>query len=279
MKLIFTLSVITLFISNQLTGSEKPGDLESLLKKYENSYALHKATPKPVPGEENFTEKLRVWANNLRLAQDEAKKLLPELLQQWILLKDNNPIAKKYQKTISEVIQFLRKGKEHVVPFIWPSLVDKKMTAEKAGALVILLQPDARTRMNDRSALNGLPTESWGWATQAAHSLALLRKGQKEDALKELKALKTKVSINYKKNPDGSLDYGPEAGNHRYRSYLDYIQLCEVIYAYHFALSGNPKKADAQVQKAIKMDGSISSEVKLIIDQIKRTNNKKDSLN
>jgi hypothetical protein len=265
------LFLILLLSSVQVTATDKKQEkLKTLIAQFDQSHSLYKSTPNPILGEKNFHDKLGAWSNSYKSVKDAARKLAPELLHHWMFLPDGSPQTKEAATKVKKVLLLLKSGKDNIARFTWKTLVDQKLTTKKSALLVDLLKPNRTVRFNDACALNGLPTEAYGWDIQAAYALALLRNQQTKQFLAEIKVLKTKVSVNYKSGPDFGLDYGPEAGKYRYRTTLNYIQLCDVINGYHLALLGKFTGAKSWAQKVVKMDGAPSLETKYIIDEINR---------
>jgi len=153
---------------------------------------------------------------------------------------------------------------------LWPLLADDKLTQERAGLLVELTKPQLGVRMNDTIARLGRPTEALGWDVQAAHGLALIRNGKDKQARNEITTLHHKVSINHKANPKGRLDYGPEAGEARYRNYIDYLQLCEILHGLQAAISKDHEGAAERIKQARKLRDVLSPEASLLIAEVGR---------
>lgn len=114
----------------------------------------------------------------------------------------------------------------------------------------------------------GQPTEPLGWDVQVTYALALIRSGNDEQAQKRINLLHQKVSINHTHNPKGSLDYGPEAGTGRYRDYVHYLQLCEVLHALRAAVSNDHTSARKHIENARKHREPLSPEAAPLVAEI-----------
>lgn len=93
--------------------------------------------------------------------------------------------------------------------------------------------------------------------------------GKEQQARYEISTLKAKVSTNYRRNPKGSLDYGPEAGESRYRSYVDYLQLCETLSGFQASISKDDEAASKHVMQAHKLRNKLSPEAAVLVAEIK----------
>lgn len=153
---------------------------------------------------------------------------------------------------------------------IWPLLADGEPTSKQAAFMSDLTKPQFSIRMNDRRARAGKPTEPLGWDVQAAYALALVRSGKGQEARNEIAVLHDKVAINHARNPKGKLDYGPEAGAGRFRSYTDYLQLCEALSALQAAISNDRKAATQHIENARKLRETLSPEATPLVTEAAR---------
>ena len=152
----------------------------------------------------------------------------------------------------------------------WPLLANSNLTKEQSELLAQLIKPPSASKISDVLARIGLPTEAYGWDQQAVHALALIRLGKEKQARSEIATLYAKVSANYKSNPKGSLDYGPEAGESRYRDYVDYLQLCELLSGFQDSISNDHKSATKHVAQAKQLRSKVSPKAAVLIAEISR---------
>ncbi len=257
--------------------SARAETLKQLRQRYQEARDTAAQIENPDLGSEGFQEKLKVWAEANQKSQKSACVLIPALLNHWMTLPGDSPEA----KTVSEEIKTVGKdlaghpsseqyhnAKSFFARTAWPLLAGNKLTQEQAGLLVELTEPQLLVRMNDRKSRLGQPTEALGWNVQAAYALALIRSGNDKRARDEIATLHHKVSINHKANPKGSLDYGPEAGDARYRNYIDYLQLCEILHGLQAAISKDPEGTTQRIKQARKLRDDLSPEASLLIAEI-----------
>ncbi len=100
--------------------------------------------------------------------------------------------------------------------------------------------------------------------------MALIRSGNDKEARNEIEILQIKVSRNYKANPEGGLDYGPEAGEGRYRTFVDYLQLCEILSSLRAAIAHDQEGAAQHLKQARGVRNILSPEAGLLLDEIER---------
>lgn len=100
--------------------------------------------------------------------------------------------------------------------------------------------------------------------------MALIHSGKGKQATAETTILYEKVSINHKRNPKGKLDYGPSAGEGRFRTYVDYLQLCHALHALQAALSNDCEGAKKHIENARKLQKNLSPETKVLVAKIAR---------
>jgi hypothetical protein len=259
-------------------AEEQVETLEQLRQRYQQARDIVAKTEKPHLGSEGFPEKLKVWAEAYQKSQKSARALIPALLNHWMTLPDDSPEVPAVCKEIKTVCKDMAAppseqyniAKSFLARAVWPLLADDKLTQERAAFLLELTEPQLRVRMNDRKARLGQPTEPLGWDVQAAYALALIRSGNDKQARDEITTLHHKVSINHKANPKGSLDYGPEAGEARYRNYIDYLQLCEILHGLQAAISEDHEDAREHIKQARKLRDLLSSEASLLIAEVGR---------
>ena len=260
-------------------AEEQAETLEQLRQRYQQARDTAAKIENPDSGSEGFPEKLKVWAEAYRKWQNSARALIPALLNHWMTLPDDSPEAKTVRKEIETVCKDMAGhprseqyniAKSFFARTAWPLLADNKLTQEQAGLLVELTEPQLGVRIYDRMARLGQPTEPLGWDVQAAYALALIRSGNDKQARDEITTLHAKVSINHKANPKGSLDYGPEAGEARYRNYIDYLQLCEILHGLQAAISKDHEGATERIKQARKLRDDLSPEASLLIAEVGR---------
>ena len=260
-------------------AEEQAETLEQLRQRYQEARDTAAKIENPDLGSEGFHEKLKVWAEAYQKSQTSARALIPALLNHWMTLPNDSaevPAVCKEIKTVCKDMaghprsEQYSNAKSFFARTAWPLLADNKLTQEQAGLLVKLTEPQLLVRMNDRKARLGQPTEPLGWDVQAAYALALIRSGNDKQSRDEITILHDKVSINYKANPKGSLDYGPEAGEARYRNYIDYLQLCEILHGLQAAISKDHAGATQRIKQARKLRDVLSPEASLLIAEVGR---------
>jgi len=259
--------------------SARAEELEQLRQQYQEARDTAARTENPKIGSEGFREKLKVWAEADRRSQESARVLIPALLDRWMTLSDDSPEAKTVREEIKTVCEDMagqprteqyNVAKSFFARTAWPLLADSKLTQKQAALLVELTKPQLSVRMNDGISRLGTPTEALGWDVQAAYALALIRSSNDKQARNEITTLHRKVSINHKANPKGSLDYGPEAGESRYRNYIDYLQLCEILHGLQSAISKDHEDAMERIREARKLRDVLSPEANLLIAEVGR---------
>lgn len=208
-----------------------------------------------------------------------AHELLSALLIYWKALPEGSPEAETAEKEIKTVFKDLAGGrgterynlaKSFIARATWPLLVDSNLTQKQAKFVMELTKPQMAVRMNDKKARRGKWTDPLGWDVQAAYALSLIRSGANKQALNEISVLRDKVSQNRARKPNGTLDYGPEAGPGRYRNYLDYLQLCEALHALQAAVSNDREGAGKHLGNARKLRKDLSPEATPLVAEVMR---------
>ena len=250
-----------------LAGAEGE-DLEQLRQRYGQARA-------------NFA-KTKDYGKPYRESKEAAQQLLSALLDHWMGLpegSDGEPVIRKEIKTVfkdlagNPLSEKYNIGKSFIARTVWPLLAEKNPSPGQASFLAELTKPQFGVRRNDKMARSGKPTEPLGWDVQAAHALALLRSGKDQPAQQEISILQKKVGINHTANPKGQLDYGPEAGDARFRSYTDYLQICEALLALQAAVSNDCDTAKKHIGKAKDLSKTLTPEsTPLVNEAAKRIN-------
>ena len=249
--------------------------LEQLRDNYQKAHETSSNIEDPKFGNEDFREKLAIWADANKKSQLAAQKLISALFKCWI----EQPNDETLKTEIESVYQGLAgkrnterytNAKSFITRISWPLLTDSDLTDEQAELLSKLIKPQGVSRIGDVMARVGLPSEAYGWDQQAAYAMALMRLGKEKQARQEISNLHAKASTNYKANPKGSLDYGPEAGVSRYRDYVDYLQLCEVLSGFQDSVSNNHKNAAKHVTQARNLRYKLSPEAMVLVVEINR---------
>jgi len=223
--------------------------------------------------------KTQDYGKDYRASITSAHQLISALLNHWMTLPEGSPEAQKAEQEIKTVFKDLagnprteryNQGKSFMARTAWPILAGNQLTQEQAALLVELAEPQKGVRRHDKTARRGKPTEPLGWDVQAAYALALIRRGNDQQARDEIAILQKKVSINHARNPKGRLDYGPDAGEARYRNYIDYLQLCEVLHALQAAISKDHEGARKYLEQTQKLREALSPEVTPLVTEVTR---------
>ncbi|MDG2223741.1 MAG: hypothetical protein P8L85_20350 [Rubripirellula sp.] len=216
--------------------------LEALRQSYQEAHDSASKIENPKIGAEGFREKLSDWADAHRKSQESARALILALLDHWVTLPDDKAVKEEVEAICKDLAgdpqtENYRTAKSFFARTAWPLLANNKLTKDQAEFLAELTKPSGNSGINGVLARLGRPSEPQGWDVQAAYALALIRSGKEKQAREQISNLHAKVSANYKAYPEGGLDYGPEAGDARYRNYVDYLQLCEVLHGLQASIS------------------------------------------
>ncbi|NNC89129.1 MAG: hypothetical protein HKN82_11780 [Akkermansiaceae bacterium] len=223
--------------------------------------------------------KTKDYGKAYKESREAAHKLISALLDHWRTLPDGVagvPVVCREIRIVykemagSPLTERHNIEKSFLARTVWPLLADDDLRPDQAVFLLELTKPQMGVRMNDRKARRGEPTEPLGWDVQGAHALALIRSGNDKKARDEITNLHGKVSINRAHNPRGSLDYGPEAGDGRYRDYTDYLQLCEALHALQAAIAHDREGARKHIAKARKLREALSPEATPLVAEAAR---------
>ena len=218
------------------------------------------------------------YGKDYRASVDSGHDLISALLNHWVALPMGSAEAPLVKKEIWTLVKGSAKPlterhnieKSFLARAVWPLLAQNSPRPEQATFFAELTKPQLGVRINDRIARAGRPTEPLGWDVQAAHALALIRSGKNKEARDEITILHDKVAINHARNPNGKLDYGPEAGAGRYRNYTDYLQLCEVLRALQAAILDDHKGARAHIENARSLREALSTEATPLVAEVAR---------
>lgn len=219
------------------------------------------------------------YGEDYQESKDAAHALISALLNHWMTLPEGSaeaPLLKEEIRAVfketagSKFTEQHNTEKSFLARTVWPLLANSEPTREQAVLMAEMTKPQMGVRMYDKMARAGQPTEPLGWDVQAAHTLALIRSGKAKEARDEISILHDKVSINNARNPKGSLDYGPEAGEARYRNYTDYLQLCQVLHALQAAIANDHESAQAQLENARKLRETLSTEAAPLVAEVDR---------
>ena len=252
-----------------LSPSTRAGSPETTIDQLRQRYQQARAT----------FAKTRDYGKAYRESIASGRELLTALLNHWLTMPEDSekaPVIRREIKTVylevagRPLTERYNQGKSFMARTAWPLMAEKEPTPEQAVFMVELTKPQTGVRMNDRIAQGGMPTEPLGWNVQAAHALALIRAGKDKSARDEITLLHGKVSINHARNPKGRLDYGPEAGAWRYRNYIDYLQLCEVMRALQAAISNDRAAAKKHIETAKKLRQAFSPEAAPLVTEVER---------
>jgi hypothetical protein len=258
-----------------LMPSTQAATLETLRQTYQEARDTVSSIQRPVIGSTGFQEKLETWADANRQSQESARALLPALLDHWMTPAGDNDVKEE----IKEVCAHLAAGswteqssnaKSFFARTAWPLLAKSELDKDQAEFLAGMIKPTGRSSVSELLARFGQPTEPQGWDVQAAYALALIRSGKEKQARDQILMLHAKVSANYKANPEGGLDYGPEAGDARYRNYVDYLQLCEVLHGLQASISDDQEGGKDRIKRAKKLRDELSPEASMLIAEIDR---------
>lgn len=221
--------------------------------------------------------KTRDYGKDYRESIASAHALIAALLNQWLNLPEHSgevSIVCGEIKTVlkdttgSRFTERYRQEKSFLARALWPLLSEGKPTPRQANFMAQLIKPQKGINFYDLLSRLGQPTEPLGWDVQLTYALALIRSGNDEQAQKRINLLHQKVSINHTHNPKGSLDYGPEAGTGRYRDYVHYLQLCEVLHALRTAVSNDHTSARKHIENARKHREPLSPEAARLVAEI-----------
>lgn len=286
-----SISVLCIALAGRALSDEKPTSLQETTEKKSVASVGH-PEKRLAHLRRQYQEtraafsKTKDYGKPYRESIGSAHELITALLVHRKALPDGSPQAGRTEQEIKTVFKDIagspfteqyNNEKSFIARTTWPLLVNNELTQEQAGFVLELTKPQMAVRMNDKKARRGKWTEPQGWDVQAAYALALIRSGKNEQGRDEVSSLRQKVSQNYARKPNGSLDYGPEAGPGRYRDYLDYLQLCEVLYALQAAISNDPDGAKKHLEKAHGLRKALSPEATpLVAELTRRVELKKD---
>lgn len=209
-----------------------------------------------------------------------SRALITMLLDHWVALpadsKDAPAVGKEIQVAFGGLAgSSSTEGNVDAQSFLariaWPLLADATLTKQQTTLLAELIKPRLSSRwLGDVLAQLDKPSEPFAWDLQVTYALALMRMGEDKRALKEVANLQRKVFANFKASPAGKLDYGPEAGEARYRDYVDYLQACELLNGLRAAIAGDHEGAAGRVQQARQLRDSLSPEAGQLVAEIER---------
>ncbi len=245
-------------------------ELEEHRKQYQEAHA-------------NFV-KTQDYGKDYRLSIESAHQLILKLLQYWITLPEDavdepdirREIRAVYKKTAgSSLTEKYNQAKSFMSRAVWPLLATKEPNQEQASFIAELVKPQIGVRINDKAVKRGKPTEPFGWNVQAAYALALIRSGKAKQGHEEIDLLYAKAGINSKVNPEGKLDYGPDAGEGRYRNYKDYLQMCEVLRALQALILDDRIVAAKHLEMAKKLRETFSAEAIPLVSEVEQFLNMK----
>ena len=221
--------------------------------------------------------KTRDYGKDYRESVASAHALIAALLNQWLNLPEHSGEVSIVCREIKTVLKDTAgnrfterypKEKSFLARTLWPLLSESKPTSRQANFMAQLIKPQKGINFYDLLSRLGQPTEPLGWDVQVTYALALIRSGNDKQARKRINLLHRKVSINHTHNPKGSLDYGPEAGTGRYRDYVHYLQLCEVLHALRAAVSNDHTSARKHIENARKHREPLSPEAAPLVAEI-----------
>ncbi len=269
----FTLGSVLLIVA--FSPSTQAETLKQLRENHKRAHEISSNIENPKFGTDGYAEKLEIWANSDEKSQLAAKALIPALLDHWIVHPNDQQVKKEIESVYNDLAgrpttERYNQAKSFISRIAWPFLAKSNLTEEQSELLARLVKPPSTSRISDVMARMGMPTEAYGWDQQAVYALALIRLGEDRQARSEISLLHTKVSTNYKANPKGSLDYGREAGESRYRDYVDYLQLCEVLSGFQDSRNLNHKGATQHITRAQKLRNKVSPEAAVLIAEISR---------
>ena len=223
--------------------------------------------------------KTKDYGKAYRESIESAHELISALLNHWTALPEGSPEDRTAEQEIKTVFKDLaghpnsekyNLAKSFMARTTWPLLAGNKLTQEQAALLVELNEPQALVRKADNMARSGERYESIGWDVQSAYALALIRSGDDKQARAEITILHKKVSMQYEFNPEGRLDYGPEAGEGRFRNHIDYLQLCEILHGLQAAISNDREDATKRIENGRKLRKALSPEAAPLVTEIAR---------
>ena len=212
--------------------------------------------------------KTRDFGKDYRESVASAHALIAALLNHWLNLPDHSGEVSIVCREIKTVLKDTAGTRSFLARALWPLLSESKPTSRQANFMAQLIKPQKSINFYDLLSRLGQPTEPLGWDVQVTYALALIRSGNDKQAQKNINLLHRKVSINHTHNPKGSLDYGPEAGTGRYRDYVHYLQLCEVLHALRAAASNDHTSARKHIENARKHREPLSPEAAPLVAEI-----------
>lgn len=256
-----------------LMPSTQAATLETLRQTYQEARDTVSSVQRPEIGSTGFQEKLETWADAQRKSQESARALLPALLDHWMNPAGDNDVKEEIKEVFAHLAgdsqtEQYNTAKSFFARTAWPLLSKSDLDKDRAEFLAGMIQPIGLSSVSELLARFGRPTEPEGWDVQAAYALALIRSGKEKQARDQILMLHTKVSANYRANPEGGLDYGPEAGDARYRNYVDFLQLCEVLHALQASISDDQEGGKDRIKRARKLRDELSPEASILVAEI-----------
>lgn len=221
--------------------------------------------------------KTRDFGKDYRESVASAHALIAALLNHWLNLPDHSGEVSIVCREIKTVLkdtagnrftERYHQEKSFLARTLWPLLSESKPTSSQANFMAQLIKPQKGIHLYDWLSRLGKPTEPLGWDVQMTYALALIRSGNDKQARRHINLLHQKVSINHTHNPKGSLDYGPEAGTGRYRDYVHYLQLCEILHALRTTVSSDHTSARKHIENARKHRELLSPEAAPLVAEI-----------
>lgn len=212
--------------------------------------------------------KTRDYGKDYRESVASAHALIAALLNHWLNLPEHSGEVSIVCREIKTVLKDTAGTRSFLARTLWPLLSESKPTSSQANFMAQLIKPQKGIHFYDLLSRLGQPTEPLGWDVQVTYALALIRSGNDKQAQKHINLLHRKVSINHTHNPKGSLDYGPEAGTGRYRDYIHYLQLCEVLHALRATVSNDHTSARKHIENARKHREPLSPEAAPLVAEI-----------
>ena len=196
------------------------------------------------------------------------RELISPLVAYWMLVEPGDAEFRKLEDEVRRMLKEFQGSdglRSYFLSQAWKALADPNVSANHARALTKLAKPNASVRISDGIRSFGLTPEPLGWDQQLTYALGLIRCGKLATAESEIRKLNAKIP-----EGNGRLDYGPEAGDARYRNYLDYRQTCCLLKG----LVAKARKADEEAQRwlleaTMLREDSFSPEGKLIVAELR----------
>ena len=216
--------------------------IDELRIRHNQGVEAQKLASAPEFGDADFAKALEKWHAILKVRRDAGRRFTRALLEAVVAAPDEHPQQNAWRDELHKLHAMYATDDDnfHRTVLVWKLLTtlespaSESMSVAKAEFLATLVAPGKGVRTNDVLTNLGATTEPLGWENHATYALAHLRGDHVDKAKRELRLLRRKVARVAKASRGGNLDYGPEAGEYRHKTYVAYLQQCGLLDALVF---------------------------------------------